>query len=115
MMQIPPFHPEWLVTFWFSTPVLKWLNPHWFLLLLAGVVAALIAIRRKKQAAAPIKDADEEKFQHLVLKKQIIEKKISELETQKQKGKLTEESYEQKLREYRKHLDKVKLDLLNYT
>ncbi|MGJ7920365.1 hypothetical protein [Neobacillus sp. LXY-4] len=115
MSQFPPFHPEWLVTFWFSTPVLRLINPHWFLIILAVSAMVVFFIKRQKSVEHPQIDSDEEKFQHLLTKKQIIEKKIAELEMQKQQGELSEEKYELKRSEYKKHLDKVILDLHYYT
>jgi hypothetical protein len=115
MSQFPPFHPEWLVTFWFQTPVLKWINPHWFLISLVLAVIALFLIKRKRFVDLPVQDQDEQQFQHLLTKKQIIEKKIYELESQKQEGILPEEEFQSKLIQYKKHLDKVNLNLSFYT
>ncbi|WP_147532677.1 hypothetical protein [Bacillus marasmi] len=116
MTQLPPFHPEWLIRFWFNTPGLQLLNPHWVLIILALVGIALFFIKRSKTAdIAPVRNQEEEQFQHLLTRKQIIERKIAELENQKLVGELTAEKYEIKLGEYKKHLDKVNLDLAYYT
>lgn len=115
MTQLPPFHPEWLIRFWFQTPGLQSLNPHWVLITLAFIGIALFFLKRMKTTDEPVKDQEEEQFQHLMTRKQIIERKIAELEQQKLAGELTDTKYETKLAEYKKHLDKVNLDLLYYT
>lgn len=115
MTQLPPFHPEWLIRFWFQTPGLQQLNPHWVLITLVLIGIALFFLKRSKTIDPPVKDQEEEKFQHLLTRKQIIERKMIELEDQMQAGELTDEQYQTKLSEYKKHLDKVNLDLLYYT
>lgn len=115
MNQLPSFHPDWLVSFWFSTPVLRSINPHWFLISTAVIGLGILLIKRKGKAPASPVDTDEQQFQHLLTKRQIIEQKLTELENQRFQGELSEEKFQMKLVEYKKHLDKVNLDLLYYT
>ncbi|WP_318507924.1 hypothetical protein [Bacillus sp. T3] len=115
MNQLPPFHPDWLVSFWFSMPILRSINPHWFLITIAVMGLVIFFARRKgKSLSAPL-DSDEQQFQHLLTKKQIIEKKLVQLENQRSRGELSEENFQRNFDEYKKHLDKVNLDLLYYT
>lgn len=117
MTQLPPFHPDWLVTFWFSTPILRAINPHWFLIVLTLIAIGFFFVIRRGKAVSPtsVSDTDEQQFQHLLTKKQIIERKIAELENKRLQGELSDEIFQSKLAEYTKHLEKAKLDLLYYT
>jgi len=72
------------------------------------------ARRKGKTPATPL-DSDEQQFQHLLTKKQIIEKKLIQLENQRSQGELSEENFQRNFDEYKKYLDKVNLDLLYYT
>jgi peptidoglycan hydrolase CwlO-like protein len=117
MSKIPPFHPDWLVTFWFSTPGLKEMNPHLLLSMVAIIVLVIFFIKKTTLPAARIvtPTVEEEQFYHLLKKKQIIEQKMSELREWTERGELAEEKYQTKLSEYNKHLDKVNKELLYFT
>ncbi|PLR98212.1 hypothetical protein [Bacillus sp. T33-2] len=114
MGEIPAFHPEWLVTFWLTTPGLNLLNPHYLLIFIAIFTLGMYFFR-KQRVAVQVPDEDEKRFKHLLMKKTVIEKQVDELEESRKQGSLTEEKYEQKAKELEKHLDQVKKELLHYT
>lgn len=77
-MDIPAFHPEWLVTFWLNTPGLNKIDPHLVLILvIVAVVVAFFMNRRKQTEIKP--KVDEEKFQNLLKNKKIIEEELAEI------------------------------------
>lgn len=114
MNEFPPFHPDWLVTFWYTTPILKAFDPHLFLSIIA-IVGITLYFTKRRNSPLPEPDLEEQQFHHSLKKKQIIEQKIAELEIQRNQGELNEDQYLYKLGEYKKHLEKVKKDLLYFT
>lgn len=77
-MDIPAFHPEWLITFWLSTPGLNKIDPHLVLILaIVAVILVIMAKRRKRAAIEP--KLDEEQFQNLIKNKNQIEKELVEI------------------------------------
>lgn len=117
MSQFPPFHPDWLVTFWFSTPGFKAMDPHVFLSVIAAIGLALFFIKKRK--TPPIRlvatNFEDEQFHHLLKKKQMIEQKMAELKVLSEQNGLASEQYQMKLGEYHKHLDQVNRELLYFT
>lgn len=114
MSDIPPFHPDWLVSFWLGTPILNKLNPHVILIFL--ITLLLIGLlRRRKLMQKQEPDSDEKQFQLLLKKKAVIEEQMTRLEVQKKQGEVTEEQYAKTIAEYKQHLDGVKRELLKFT
>ncbi|WP_174734940.1 hypothetical protein [Mesobacillus harenae] len=114
MGKFPPFHPDWLITFWFKTPGLNRLDPHWMLGILAvfGTVI-LYSLWKRKQKSEP--EADEQAFKRLLLKKNVIEEQLLNLEEQRKQGEITEVLYRKRIGEFQEHLDIVKKQLLQFT
>lgn len=113
-MNIPAFHPEWLITFWLTTPVFRSLEPHATLaVLLAIVIGVWFYFWKKKRITAP--DEQEVYFQHLLRQKQVIEQKLEQLEEMLGKGEITNEAYDKKRLDYYQVLEKVKEDLIQFT
>lgn len=102
----PPYHPDWLISFWYGTPGLKLLNPHITLTVLAVVFIATYFIR-KAQKTPSAQDTSEIMFQSLIKQKQTIEANITALRA--------ESADSPKLKEYEQLLEKVNKDLLKYT
>lgn len=114
MSDMPPFHPDWLVSFWLGTPVLNKLNPHIILLVLLVVVVVAI-MQKRKQIGQQAPDNDEKQFQLLLRKKSVIEEQMTRLEMLKKQGEVTDEQYSKNIEEYKQHLDSVKKELLRFT
>lgn len=112
-MDIPAFHPEWIVTFWLSTPGLNKVDPH---LLLLTVITLLVSVYfyKRRRNGIPQPDAEEEKFQHLLTTKQVLEKELLELEGLSEQG-ISNEQYLKKKQELEKHLDLTKQRLQQFT
>lgn len=77
-MDIPAFHPEWLVTFWLSTPGLNKIDPH-IVLILASVTVIMVVIMKRRKQAVIKPQVDEEQFQNLLQNKFIIENELAEI------------------------------------
>lgn len=77
-MDIPAFHPEWLITFWLSTPGLNKMDPHLVLFLAVVAIILIFFVKRKKQTAIK-PQLDEERFQNLLKSKNNIEKELEEI------------------------------------
>lgn len=114
MNQIPAFHPDWLVTFWLTNPLVNWMDPHLVLALLTGVILYGF-YRKRKKVKQDEPDHEEKQFQHLLLKKNIIEKQMLELEDKRAAGDISTEQYETKKREYQKHLEQANKNLMIFT
>lgn len=107
----PAYHPEWLVTFWLSTPVLKMLNPHYLLIIFGA--GFLIRFFLKKKAEIP--DTEDQRFRHLLSKKNVIEEQLNGLEEKFEAVEITKEDYMKSLKDYQKLLEQVKEELQQYT
>jgi hypothetical protein len=114
MGSLPAFHPEWLIRFWFTTPGLNRLDPHITLALLAAVLILFLYVKRK-QTAYIQPDADEERFKHLLAKQRIIEKQMDELSASREQKQISDELYEGKMAEFRKHLERTRQELRQFT
>lgn len=113
-MSTPPLHPEWLITFWLTTPVIRNLEPHvTMLVILIMIIGLAIYFIKRNKAEKP--DEQEIYFQHLLQQKQMIEGKMQQLEKKLLSGQIITENDEKKLLEYQKYLNKVKKDLLQFT
>ncbi|QED49030.1 hypothetical protein [Cytobacillus dafuensis] len=112
MSEIPPFHPEWLVSFWLGTPILNTINPHFVLIVLIAVLIFKLIKRRKNTHEH---DYEEMQFQLLLKKKAVIEEQMTELERNKKLGEVTDLQYSKIIEEYKQHLDTVKKELLRFT
>lgn len=111
---MPPYHPEWLVTFWLTTPGLNKLDPHVTLLLIFIVIISFIIIKRRKDKIH-IVDGQEEKFQHLLNRKKVIEIEMKDLNTQLQNNRISYEQFSKKKNELERHLQHTLNELKQYT
>lgn len=111
----PAYHPEWLVTFWLSTPGLDRLNPHYLLIVLAAGLIVLHFLRRKPVIHEGLEDREEQAFKHLLLRKSVIEEQIGALEGKIKAGDIPEADLTKKLEEYQHHLEQVKKELQEYS
>ncbi|RSD27827.1 hypothetical protein [Mesobacillus subterraneus] len=111
----PAYHPEWLVTFWLTTPGLNLLNPHYVLIVLAVILAAGWFMKKRRTKAAEILDEEDQVFKHLLLKKKVIEQQLQELEARLMAAEVTEESFRKMKQDYHSHLDQVNKELEQYT
>lgn len=113
-MDIPAFHPEWLVTFWLTTPGLNVFNPHLLLILFMIVLIGIYYFKRKRKGI-PQPDSEEMQFKHLLAKKTVIENELGELKREYEAGKLEGDQYMGKEKELQKHLDLTKRELKQFT
>lgn len=113
-MDIPAFHPEWLVTFWLTTPGLNQLNPH-ILLILLMIILIGIYYFKKKRAEVPQPDSEERQFKQLLTKKAVIENELGELKSICEAGKLENDQYLEKEKELQKLLELTKQELKEFT
>lgn len=113
-MSTPPFHPEWLITFWLTTPGIRSLDPHVTTVIILAIII-LVGIYYLRKNKAPKQDEQEVYFQHLLQKKHVIDNQIKELKTQLDDGEISQEDYDKKLVDYETYLKKVKQDLLEFT
>jgi hypothetical protein len=111
----PAYHPEWLVTFWLTTPGLNWLNPHYLLILLAVGIVVRHFYKKRTADIIDIPDTEDQRFKHLLLRKNVIEEQMGGLDGKLKSAEITEEDYARKLKEYHIHLDQVKKELQQYT
>lgn len=111
---LPAYHPEWVIRFWFGTPGLRELNPHYTLFFLAIILLGVIYFKRK-QVLVPQPDVEEDRFKHLLMKKNVIEKQMAELELRRVQNNIPEEQYKEKLKEFQKHLEHTKQELHQFT
>ncbi|WP_102274193.1 hypothetical protein [Cytobacillus massiliigabonensis] len=112
---MPPYHPDWLVNFWLGTPFLNMFDPHAVLIFLVVVTVMIVIIQRRTLAFRQEFDHDESQFQLLLKKKEVIEKQMAQLDQQKQQGKITDELYITRMKEYEVHLKYVKSELIQFT
>jgi len=111
---LPAYHPEWLIRFWFGTPGLRELNPHYILFLLTIVILGSLYVKKKKVIVEQ-PDVDEERFKHLLTKKNVIEKQMAELQQRREEKLITDEQYQEKIKEFQKHLDQTSHELHQFT
>lgn len=112
---LPSYHPEWVIRFWFGTPGLRELNPHYTLFFLSIIIIGFLYFKKKKNVVIEKLDEDEERFKHLLTKKMVIEKQMAELKQNHEQNKITEERYQEKLTEFQKHLDQTSHELQQFT
>ncbi|MDQ0154106.1 hypothetical protein [Robertmurraya andreesenii] len=112
-MDIPAFHPEWLVTFWLTTPGLNKLNPHLLLVIIVIFVIGYYFIKRRKK---PIEksDSNEEQFQLLLTKKNMLEKELNELRSKYEQEELENAGLANKKKELEKHLEQTMRQLQQF-
>lgn len=113
-MDTPAFHPQWLVDFWLTTPVINKIEPH-LASLIVLIIIGVVLFRRYYKGRSSEGDTQEAQFQYLLRRKQVIEKEINSLATQLENKSITEEDYEGKLKELEQFLDKVNDDLQAFT
>jgi hypothetical protein len=111
---LPAYHPEWMIQFWFGTPGLRALNPHYTLFFLTIVMIGFLYFKKRKVVIEK-PDEDEERFKHLLTKKKVIEKQMAELKQVHEQNKITDEQYQKKLTEFKKHLDQTSHELQQFT
>ena len=114
MSGLPAYHPEWVIRFWFGTPGLRELNPHYTLFFLTIILLVVIYFKRKR-VVIPQPDVEEEHFKHLLMRKNVIEKQMAELELRRVQNDISEEQYKEKLKEFQKHLNQTKQELHQFT
>lgn len=112
-MAAPPFHPEWLVTFWLTTPGLNKVDPHLVLALLAVLIALFVWKKRKNTTG--IHDREEERFQHLLTKKKILQKELMDLERKFEQDFVSKDEFQQKKKELSRLLEETEQDLQQFT
>lgn len=113
-MDLPVFHPEWLVTFWLTTPGLNRLNPH-IVLLLAAVCFIGFYLYRKKRVLSAEPDREEERFQQLMEKKNLLERDLRELERAHDQKEIVDGQYLKKREELEMRLEMTKYELRQFT
>jgi len=112
----PAYHPEWLVTFWLTTPVLNALNPHYLLIIIAAVIGSSYFIRKKRSSnEEEFPEKEEQMFKHLLLRKNVIEEQLDGLEAKLKAAEINDEDYEKLFNDYQRHLNEVKKELQQYT
>lgn len=111
-MNIPSFHPDWLVTFWFTTPVLNRLNPHITLIIVASVLFVAF-FSRKKYRIKTVPDPIEERFKLLIFRKKMLEKELVNLDGGSESS--SHEQYVQKKMELERLLERTEKELQQYT
>lgn len=107
----PAYHPEWLVSFWLSTPVLNLLNPHYLLIILGASILIRFFLKKKAENS----DTEDQRFRHLLAKKNVIEEQLSGLEEKFKAVEMTKEDYMKSVKDYQKLLEQVKEELQQYT
>ncbi|MEH7886095.1 hypothetical protein V7654_17480 [Bacillus sp. JJ1609] len=105
------YHPEWLVTFWLSTPLLNALNPHYLLMILAAAIFIRLFMKKKNVTL----DIEDQHFRHLLAKKNVIEEQLAGIERKLMADEITNEIYAQTVKAYLTHLEQVKKELQQYT
>ena len=113
-MMGPAFHPEWLGTFWLSTPVLDVLNPHYLLIISAGIMIWYL-IRKKRGSNEDISGKEDQLFKHLFIRKNVIEEQLAGLEAKLKAAEINKEDYAKLFNDYQNHLEQVKKELQQYT
>lgn len=113
-MNIPAFHPDWLVTFWLTTPVLNRLNPHITLIIVVSVLF-VVFFSRKKYRVKAVPDPEEERFKLLIYRKQMIEKELTKLASESVNATSPDEQVAQKKTELERMLDRTTKELQQYT
>lgn len=112
-MDVPAFHPEWLVTFWLTTPGINKIDPH---LILAAILVTLgWYVFKIKALKTNLVDSEEEQFKHLFTRKNVIEKELTELERQCQEQRISKEHYQNKKSELEKYLASTEQELQQFT
>lgn len=107
----PAYHPEWLVTFWLSTPVLNALNPHYLLFILAAGIFIRFFIKKKNETS----DIEDQHFRHLLAKKNVLEEQLDGLVRKLGAAEITIEDYQKTVKDYHARLEQVKEELQQYT
>lgn len=102
-MGIPAFHPEWIVTFWLTTPVLNRIDPHLVSGLLVAALFVAYYVRRKRKPVVKV-DTQEEQFQLLMARRKLLEKELDELNQESKLNGTEIEQYIKKKEELEKHL-----------
>jgi hypothetical protein len=115
VIEMPPFHPDWLVNFWLGTPFLNMFDPHAVLIFLLVVTVMIVIIQRRSLAYKQEFAAEENQFQLLLKKKAVIEDQMASLDLQKMQGKIGEDQYINRMNEYKLHLNNVKSELIRFT
>lgn len=113
-MDVPAFHPEWLVTFWLTTPVLNRIEPHLFSLLLIIALFVAYYVRRKKKPIAKV-DSEEEQFQLLLTRRKLLEQELKELGQEDEVNHPHDEQFIKKKQELEKHLSLTNEKLQQFT
>lgn len=111
---LPAYHPEWIIRFWFGTPGLREVNPHYTLFFLVLIIIGFLYFKKKKVVIEKL-DEDEARFKHLLTKKKVIEKQMAELKQNHEQNQITDELYREKLTEFKKHLDQTSSELQQFT
>ena len=111
----PAYHPEWLVTFWLTTAGLNWLNPHYLLIILTAGMIVRHYMKKKNAPEVEIPDTEDQRFKHLLLRKNVIEEQMGGLDKKLKAAEINEEDFSKKMKDYHTHLEQVKKELQQYT
>ena len=115
MGSVPPYHPEWIIRFWFSTPGLRSVDPHLTLAIITILVAGVIFFMRRKRQPLGQADPEEARLKHLLAKQKVIRQQMAELEKNLNGEAITPEAYSLKRKEYEKHLERTEQELRQFT
>lgn len=113
-MDIPAFHPEWLVNFWLTTPGLNRIEPHLFTILLVIALFVAYYVRRKKRPIVKV-DTEEEQFQLLLTRRKLLEQELRELGQECEIKDTQDEQLMKKKQELEKHLSLTNEKLQQFT
>lgn len=113
-MNTPPLHPEWLIKFWLTTPVIRNIDPHLVSAIVLLVIIGIGVYYLRKNKGSQFDD-QEMRFQHLLQQKRIAEEQIEVLKEQLAKDEITKEEYDKKIIEYTSFLNKINEDLHQFT
>ncbi len=112
MNSLPPLHPEWLVSFWYDTPLLNMLNPHYTLAAAAAAGILVFIVKKRHGPAEP--DDEESVFRHLLNQKRVINEQIQMLDARRRRGELPLADYETEMNRYNELMEKVSDDIKQY-
>lgn len=110
----PSFHNPGHIRLWNDTP-LRNFEPHLFMailiLLLVAGIGYFIYFKRKAKLNQTVNEQDDDEFLELTSKKNLLLKKIVQLEEAYEAGELSLEEFNKKNTAYKNYLYKVKQEL----
>lgn len=115
MNGLPAYHPEWLITFWFSAPGLNKLDPHITIATIGLIIIVIYFTKNFKRPVEQVIDGEEELFQQLLTKKKVIQQQLNELKSNYELQSMTLEEFQVKQSEYKKLLEQTRQKLRDFT